>query len=124
MGCMVNKSKKLIKERFKRVVDLAETKLDINDKEFWDAVDYLHDEIRDLPGEVGWILPKERLPEIRELDKNCCVLATTNNGEVSKVRFNTMIMDFSPGDNVIAWMPMPKPYSDLSKVFQIFFRKK
>ena len=77
-----------------------------------------------MPTEVGWILQKERLPEICELDKNCCVLATTGNGEVSKVKFNTMIMDFSPGDAVIAWMPIPKPYSDIVEVFRKFFGKK
>jgi len=73
---------------------------------------------------ISWILPKERKPQIRELDKNCCVLATTGSGEVTKVRFNTMIMDFNPGDAVVAWMPVPKPYSDLVKVFKIFFGRK
>lgn len=121
---MVNKSKKLLKETFKRIVDLADVKLDVKDKEFWDAIDCLHDEIRDLPNEVGWVLPKERLPEISEIDKNGCVLVTTGGGEVTKVRFNTMTMDFSPEDNVVAWMPVPMPYSDLGKVFKIFYWKK
>lgn len=121
---MVNKSRKLLKDKMNRVLDLAENKLDIDDKEFWDALNYLHDEIRDLPTEVGWIMPKERLPQIRELDKNCCVLATTGSGEVTKVRFNTMIMDFSLGDNVVAWMPLPKAYSDIVEVFRKFFGKK
>lgn len=121
---MVNKSRKLLLEKMKKVLDLTENKLDINDKEYWDALNSLNDEIRDLPTEVSWLLPKERLPQIRELDKNCCVLATTENGEVSKVKFNTMIMDFSPGDNVVAWMPLPKAYSDIVEVFRKFFGKK
>ncbi len=121
---MVNKSRKLLLEKMKKVLDLTENKLDINDKEFWNALDCLHDEIRDMPTEVGWILPKERLPQIRELDKNCSVLATTVSGEVTMVRFNTMIMDFSQGDTVVAWMPVPKPYSDIVEVFRKFFEKK
>lgn len=121
---MVNKSRKLLLEKMKKVMDMADNVLDSGDKEFWDTLNCLQDEIRDMPGEVGWILPKERLPEIGELDKNCCVLATTSTGNVGIIKFNTMRMEFYPGDGVVAWMPIPKPYSDIVEVFKKFFGKK
>ena len=43
--CMVNKSKQLLKNKMNRVLDLAENKLDIDDKEFWDALNCLHDDL-------------------------------------------------------------------------------
>lgn len=121
---MVNKSKKLLIQKVEKVIKLAEDKLDIDDKEFYEALDCLHDEIRDLPVEVSWILVSVRLPEIRELDRDCSVWATCHNGIVAKVKFNSMRDGFYPADDVVAWMPIPKPYNDLTEVFKKLFRKK
>ncbi len=121
---MINKRKEALLKKIDKVVNLAENELNISDRKFYAALDDLYDEIDNLPSEVDWILPSDRLPLKHELDKNCCVLATLNDGSVEKVKFNFGHNEFNPMDGVIAWQPIPKPYSDLSNIFRKLFGKK
>jgi hypothetical protein len=121
---LVNKSQSLLLKKIDKLEKIAESKLGIIDKEFWAAFDCLHDEIRDLPSEVDWILPSDRLPLKHELDNQCRVLATLGSGNVEKVKFHFGYKEFNPVDNVIAWQPIPKPYSDLTEVFKRWFGTK
>ncbi|MHB8131164.1 MAG: hypothetical protein ACYDEX_19460 [Mobilitalea sp.] len=120
---MINKNKMLLIKKLEKLMEIAEYKLDIIDKDFYDALECLHNEIRDLPSEIGWILPTERLPVKYELDNQCRVLATLSNGSVEKVRFNFGFKEFNPTDNVIVWQPIPKPYTNLMETIKRWFGK-
>lgn len=54
-----------------------------------------------------WVPAKENLP-----DKNTCVIACFDDGFIASVEYTNNWQLWADSGDVIAWMPLPKPYKE------------
>ena len=98
----------------KIVIDIPEQALDVlkNEGVDWLDAEHILDAVsKGIPYEEKhqgkWIPVNERLPEVYGE-----YLITDLHGDVRKDTYNDYFKNFNAGKHVVAWMPLPEPYTE------------